>query len=78
MRANRERWANKDVFKGKWHEFKGSVRKQWGKLTDDDVERVNGSTEELAGVIQQKYGYAKERAEKEIEQWCEANDRRGK
>ncbi len=70
--------ANKDVLKGKWHEFKGKVRKQWGKLTDDDVERVNGSTEELAGVIQQKYGYAKERAEKEIEQWCEANDRRGK
>ena len=70
--------TNKDIFKGKWHEFKGSVRERWGELTDDDVERVNGSAEKLAGVIQQKYGYAKERVEKEIDEWCEATDRRGK
>ncbi len=61
--------ANKDVLMGKWHELKGKVRQQWGKLTDDDVEKLSGKTEELAGVLQQRYGYTKAQAETEINKW---------
>jgi uncharacterized protein YjbJ (UPF0337 family) len=67
--------ANIDVLKGKWHEIKGSVRERWGELTDDDIERANGNAEKLAGVIQQKYGQARERIEREIADGIEANSR---
>ena len=58
-----------DVLQGKWHELKGKVRQQWGKLTDDDLERLSGKTEELAGLLQQRYGYGKAQAENEINSW---------
>lgn len=61
--------ANKDILMGKWHELKGHVRHQWGKLTDDDVEKLSGKAEELAGVLQQRYGYTKAQAEAEINKW---------
>jgi len=61
--------ATKDILTGKWHELKGQVRQQWGKLTDDDLTRLSGKTEELTGVLQQRYGYAKAQAEKEISDW---------
>jgi uncharacterized protein YjbJ (UPF0337 family) len=61
--------ANQDILQGKWHELKGQVKQQWGKLTDDDVTRLSGKTEELAGVLQQRYGYGKAQAEIEINQW---------
>ncbi|MFP4383342.1 MAG: CsbD family protein [Spirochaetia bacterium] len=60
---------NKDVFKGKWKQLKGDAKKQWGKLTDDDLTRVEGDSDKLAGVIQEKYGYEKEKAQKEVDQW---------
>lgn len=58
---------NADVFEGKWQQLKGEVRSQWGKLTDDDMERVAGSIEKLVGRIQERYGYARERAAEEVE-----------
>ena len=61
--------ANKDILTGKWHELKGQVKQQWGKLTDDDVTRLSGKTEELVGVLQQRYGYGKAQAEMEIHNW---------
>lgn len=61
--------ASKDILFGKWHELKGQVRQQWGKLTDDDVTKLSGKTEELAGVLQQRYGYARNQAEIEINTW---------
>lgn len=54
---------------GKWHELKGHVRHQWGKLTDDDVEKLSGKAEELSGVLQQRYGYTKAQAQAEIDKW---------
>lgn len=57
---------NKDTIQGKWHELKGEIKSKWGKLTDDDMTQINGKREMLLGKIQQKYGYAKERAEEEI------------
>jgi len=61
--------ATQDILFGKWHELKGQVRQQWGKLTDDDVLQLSGKTEELAGVLQQRYGYGKAQAETEINNW---------
>ena len=66
--------ANKDILLGKWHELKGQVRQQWGKLTDDDLTRLSGKTEELSGVLQQRYGYGKAQAETEINNWLRAHD----
>lgn len=63
-----------DILHGKWHELKGQVRQQWGKLTDDDIQRLSGKTEELACVLQQKYGYGKVQAEIEINNWVSDHD----
>ena len=56
---------NEDVLKGKWKELKGGVKEKWGKLTDDDLTVVEGNKDKLLGILQQKYGYAKDKAEKE-------------
>ena len=64
----------KDILQGKWHELRGQVRQMWSKLTDDDVARLSGKTEELAGLLQQRYGYAKAKAEAEISDWLRAHD----
>ena len=58
-----------DILLGKWHELKGHVREQWGKLTDDDLLLLSGKTEELSGVLQQRYGYDKAKADTEINNW---------
>jgi len=60
---------NWDRIEGNWKEFTGKVQKQWGKLTDDDLAVVQGKRDELAGRLQQRYGYAKDQAEKEIDSW---------
>ncbi len=65
--------ATKDILMGKWHELKGQVRNQWGKITDDDLTRLSGKAEELAGVLQQRYGYSRAQAEKEIDSWLHAH-----
>jgi len=61
--------ATNDILLGRWHELKGHVREQWGKLTDDDLTQLSGKTEELSGVLQQRYGYDKAKAETEINNW---------
>ena len=63
---------NAEIIKGKWHQVKGTVREKWGRLTDDDVDKVAGRAEKLTGILQERYGYAKDRAEKEIEEWFDA------
>ena len=57
---------NADVIKGKWHQLKGEVKSQWGKLTDDDLDRVAGDSEKLIGRVQERYGYARHDAEREV------------
>ena len=61
--------ANQDVLKGKWPELKVQAKQHWGKLTDDDIQRLSGKTEELASVLRQRYGYGEARAEMEINDW---------
>ena len=66
--------TTKDILLGKWHELKGQVRQQWGKLTDDDLTRLSGKTEELTVVLQQRYGYGKAQADMEINNWLRNRD----
>lgn len=55
-----------DRVEGSWKEFQGKVREQWGKLTDDDLTVVAGKRDQLAGKIQERYGYAMDKADEEI------------
>jgi uncharacterized protein YjbJ (UPF0337 family) len=57
---------NADVMAGKWHQLKGEVKSRWGKLTDDDLALVAGDTEKLIGRVQERYGYARHDAEREV------------
>jgi uncharacterized protein YjbJ (UPF0337 family) len=60
---------NWDRIEGNWKIAKGKVKEQWGKLTDDDLDFAAGKRDQLLGKIQERYGYAKDQAEKELESW---------
>jgi uncharacterized protein YjbJ (UPF0337 family) len=68
---------NSDQFKGKWKQLKGSVKERWGKLTDDDLDVIDGQQEQLVGIIQERYGIAREAAEKQVNEWNDAAVREG-
>jgi len=57
---------NRDQLQGKWHQMKGEVKAKWGKLTNDDLDQIDGNVEKLIGRLQERYGYAREQAEKEV------------
>lgn len=57
---------NKDIFEGKWKEMRGQIKELWGKLTDDELEKAAGNSEQIVGLLQQKYGYTRERAVEEL------------
>ena len=60
---------NSDQMQGKWKQMKGSVKERWGKLTDDDLDVINGQHDQLIGKIQERYGIAKEAAQKQVDEW---------
>ena len=62
---------NKDTFEGNWMQFKGKVKEQWGKLTDDDLDVIAGKRDQLVGRIQERYGISKDEAEKQFSTWHE-------
>ena len=62
---------NTDTLKGQWQQLKGNVRKQWGKLTDDDLDVIQGDAEILAGKLQERYGRSKEEVRSEVDRWLE-------
>lgn len=64
---------NQDQLEGKWKQLKGSVRQKFGQLTDNDVEQINGSTEKFIGRLQERYGYTREKAQKELEEFQRAS-----
>jgi uncharacterized protein YjbJ (UPF0337 family) len=57
------------VIAGAWHQIKGKVREQWGKLTDDDLKLLEGHAEQLAGKLQERYGLATEEAERQVKEF---------
>ncbi len=54
---------------GNWQQFKGKVKEQWGKLTDDDLDTIKGRQDQLEGKIQERYGIAKDQVRKDVEDW---------
>lgn len=58
---------NADVLKGKWMQLKGEARRQWGKLTDDDLDQIEGNSEKMVGKLQERYGWAREDAQREVD-----------
>ncbi|HEX7800756.1 MAG TPA: CsbD family protein [Asticcacaulis sp.] len=60
---------NNDRIQGSWDQVRGNVQKMWGKLTDDDLNVIEGDRKILAGKIQERYGIAKDEAEKQIDEW---------
>lgn len=65
---------NWDTVQGNWKQFKGKVKAQWGKLTDDELDVIAGKRTELAGRIQTSYGLSKDEAEKQLAAFEKAND----
>lgn len=60
---------NWDRLEGKWKQMQGSAKEQWGRLTDDDLTRIGGKRDQLVGKLQERYGLAKETAEKHADEW---------
>ncbi|MBV8906571.1 MAG: CsbD family protein [Acidobacteriia bacterium] len=61
---------NSDVFEGKWKQLKGQVKQRWGKLTDDDLTHLSGKKDELVGKLQERYGYTREQAVREADEFA--------
>ena len=59
---------NRDIAEGKWKQLKGQIREKWGELTDDDIDQVEGSSDRFIGVLQERYGLAREEAKKQFEE----------
>jgi len=62
---------NEDRIQGNWRQFNGKVREQWGKLTDDDLDVINGKREQFLGKLQEREGIARDAAEKQLKDWQE-------
>jgi uncharacterized protein YjbJ (UPF0337 family) len=63
---------NWDQVEGKWKQVKGSLRQQWGKLTDDDLEQISGNRDKFVGVMQERYGIAKDEAQRRADEWAKS------
>jgi uncharacterized protein YjbJ (UPF0337 family) len=63
---------NQDIFAGQWRQLRGELRSWWGKLTDEDVDKIGGQKDQLIGTIQEKYGYTREKAQQEVERRLQA------
>jgi uncharacterized protein YjbJ (UPF0337 family) len=61
---------NWDQIKGNWRQFTGQVKEKWGELTDNDITEIEGKRDRLLGKIQERYGYERERAEREVDDFC--------
>ncbi|WP_018698324.1 CsbD family protein [Amorphus coralli] len=62
---------NWDRIEGQWKQFSGNVQAQWGKLTNDDMDVIEGNRDKLAGRIQERYGVEKDEADRQIDEWLE-------
>lgn len=60
---------NQDIIQGKWKQLKGTLKAKWGKLTDDDLDRLDGNQQYLSGKLQERYGWAKDQADREISEF---------
>ena len=65
---------NEATLEGKWKQFKGKVKEQWGELTDDELDQIDGQRDQVVGLLQEKYGYGLERAEEEFDDFLDSLD----
>jgi uncharacterized protein YjbJ (UPF0337 family) len=65
---------NWDRIQGNWKQFKGKAKEQWGKLTDDDLDKAAGKRDQLLGRIQERYGIAKDEAERQLDEWTRRDE----
>jgi uncharacterized protein YjbJ (UPF0337 family) len=70
MQQGKEYAMNWDRVEGNWKQFAGKVKEKWGKLTDDDITVINGKQDQLVGRIQERYGIARDEAEKQVKSWA--------
>lgn len=64
---------NQDILKGRWSQLKGELKTQWGKLTDNDVTQIEGERDKLVGKVRERYGLAREDAERQVDDWLARN-----
>ncbi len=62
---------NWNIIKGNWKQVSGEARKQWGKLTDDDLDKIAGERDKLIGRVQERYGMAQDEAERRVDEWAD-------
>ncbi len=65
--------ATKDILKGSWKEMKGKMKEKWGQLTDDELTESEGNEEKFLGILQKRYGYTKQRAKQEYDDFMSAH-----
>ena|SRR6185295_4504267 len=70
--------VNKDQFQGRWKEFKGDLKKKWGKFTDDDLLQIEGDYDKFEGKMQKRYGDRREEVKKWTDEWFETHDAMGR
>lgn len=61
---------NWDRIQGNWKQLKGEAQRQWGKLTDDELDQAAGDRQKLSGLVQERYGIGKDEAERQIDEWA--------
>lgn len=66
---------NWDIIQGKWKQLKGATKVKWGELTDDELDQIDGNKDKLAGKLQEKYGWTKDEAEKQVDEFARDADR---
>lgn len=68
--------TNRNILESQWRQLKGKARQQWGRLSDDELAQISGNYEELAGLIQERYGYSRDEAYNELDMFLKDIDRR--
>jgi len=63
---------NEQILKGRWTELKGKAKEKWGRLSNDELEQIDGNVDQLIGALQQRYGLVQEEARKEVNAWLKA------
>lgn len=65
---------NWDTVQGNWTQWKGKLKEKWGDLTDDDIQMLDGKKDQLAGKLQERYGIAREEADRQLDEWASSID----